>query len=411
MSRPLHFTIRTFTSTALLQSPAAPNHILNKIRALLASEKLHEAIALFYNSPPQSHSPQAYATLFRACARHGLLHQGQHLHRHMLTYGCNPPDVVVSNHLVNLYVKCGDLGVARELFDEMPVRNVVSWTALVSGYAQQGREAECLSLFCEMLMHCRPNEFGFASVVACCGFESGRQVHALAVKTGWDASVFVGNALISMYGKRGGCTNEGRNVFEGMGFRNVVSWNAVLAGFQFRKLGTQGIKFFREMLGDGVGFDGASLVSVLSCLDDCFADGSIDVALKYCFQLHCLCVKSGFLGKVEVVSALVKAYSDLGGEVTDCCRIFSETSDCRDIVLWTGIITAIAEREPAQALFLFRQMYREDLYPDSYTFSIVLKACAGLVTEMHALAVYSQVHVTAESGCLNASHLFSRESR
>ncbi|CBI29419.3 unnamed protein product, partial [Vitis vinifera] len=87
-------------------------------------------------------------------------------------------NLYLSNHVVNMYVKCGSLDYAHQLFDEMPDRNIVSWTALVSGYAQYGRSDECFRVFRDMLIWHRPTEFAFASVISACGGDGdcGRQI-------------------------------------------------------------------------------------------------------------------------------------------------------------------------------------------------------------------------------------------
>jgi pentatricopeptide repeat protein len=67
----------------------------------------------------------------------------------------------------------------------MPKRNLVSWTALISRYAQHGQTDECFRLFSGMLVDFRPNEFAVASVLSSCGErdgERGLQVHALSLK-------------------------------------------------------------------------------------------------------------------------------------------------------------------------------------------------------------------------------------
>eukprot|EP00261_Vitis_vinifera_P016983 XP_010646434.1 PREDICTED: pentatricopeptide repeat-containing protein At1g71420-like [Vitis vinifera] len=95
--------------------------------------------------------------------------------------------------------------------------------------------------------------------------------------------------------------------------------------------------------------------------------------------------------EIEVATALVKAYSRLGGEVSDCYRIFLELDGHQDVVSWTAIIAVFAERDPEEALLLFRQFLRQCLAPDHHMFSIVLKTYAGLATERHALTVQSPV--------------------
>ena len=107
--------------------------------------------------------------------------------------------------------------------------------------------------------------------------------------------------------------------------------------------------------------------------------------------MQCLTIKIGFISEIEVATALVKAYSRLGGEVSDCYRIFLELDGHQDVVSWTAIIAVFAERDPEEALLLFRQFLRQCLAPDHHMFSIVLKTYAGLATERHALTVQSHV--------------------
>ena len=92
-----------------------------------------------------------------------------------------------------------------------------------------------------------------------------------------------------------------------------------------------------------------------------------------------------------MATALFKAYSSLGGEVNYCYRTFLELDGRQDVVSWTGIIAAFAEQDPEEALLLFQQFLRECLAPNCHMFSIVLKTCAGLATERHALTVQSHV--------------------
>ncbi|KAJ9676331.1 hypothetical protein PVL29_025047 [Vitis rotundifolia] len=218
-----------------------------------------------------------------------------------------------------------------------------------------------------MLICHRPTEFAFASVISTCGGDGdcGRQVHALALKSC-------------------GGTDEAWNVYEAMGFRNLVSWNFMITGFQVCGCGNRALEIFSQMHFGGIRFDRATLVNIFSCLCG-MGDG-----LECCFQLQCLTTKTGFISEIEVATGLVKAYSSLGGEVSDCYRIFLELDGRQDVVSWTGIIAVFAEWGPEEA-FLFQQFLRECLAPDRHMFSIVLKACAGLATERHALTVQSHV--------------------
>lgn len=141
---------------------------------------------------------------------------------------------------------------------------------------------------------------------------------------------------------------------------------------------------------NGIGFDRATLLGVIASLWG-GNDNDVNLGLRCCFQVHCLTIKTGFISEIGVATALTKAYSNLGGEVAECYNLFLDATGQRDVVSWTGIITTFSEQNPEEALFLFRQFCQEGFTPDRYTYSIVLKACAGLVTERHASAVHSQV--------------------
>ncbi|KAK6116720.1 hypothetical protein DH2020_049540 [Rehmannia glutinosa] len=146
---------------------------------------------------------------------------------------------------------------------------------------------------------------------------------------------------------------------------------------------------------DGVEFDRTTLLTLVSSLCG-FNDGSDQiVGLTCCLQLHSCGIKTGLDLDVGVATALIKGYSVLAGEMGACHKLFMETSGMdRDVVLWTGIMTVSAERDPQQALILFNQMHWEDLSPDCYVFSVLLKACANLVTQRTASAVHCQVIIT-----------------
>ncbi|RDX65144.1 Pentatricopeptide repeat-containing protein, partial [Mucuna pruriens] len=388
----------------LCSSSAKPETIATnvdaQIRGLSTQGNIEEALSLVYTH--SSLSLQTYASLFHACAQKKCLQHGMALHHFMLDKDPTVQnDLFLTNHIINMYCKCGHLVYARYLFDQMPHRNIVSWTALISGYAQSGLIRECFSLFSGLLVHFCPNEFAFASLLSACeehDIESGMQVHAVALKISLDTNVYVANALITMYSKRSGSSggydqtpDDAWTVFKSMEFRNLISWNSMIAGFQLRGLGDKAIRLFAHMYCNGIGFDRATLLSVFSSLNECGAFDDIDIHLRKCFQLHCLTIKSGFISEIEVVTALIKSHANLGGHISDCYRIFLDTSSQQDIVSWTALISVFAERDPEQAFLLFCQLHHQNYLPDWYTFSIALKACAYFVTEQNAMASHSQV--------------------
>ncbi|EPS73292.1 hypothetical protein M569_01463, partial [Genlisea aurea] len=281
------------------------------------------------------------------------------------------------------YAKRGDLDLAQNVFDQMPRKNVVSWTILISGYSQRGMFSRCFDLLSKMLLHrFKPNDFAYASVLSVCDHFAGRQVHGLALKTGFDSWIYVANALISMYWKSSGA--EAFKVFDSIHHPNAVTYNSMISGSAMCGEDNKPMILFRRMCREGIRFDRTTLLSSIS--------GGIDDSHICCSQLHSLSIRSGLETDAGVATALIKAYSVAGEEIEHCHKIFSEiSSENRDIVVWTGIISACSEKDPDRALLHFNQMRRENLNPDSYVFLMMIKACSNLVTVKNASALHSLV--------------------
>lgn len=93
---------------------------------------------------------KGYDLLLNECISQRGLREGQRVQAHMIKTQYLPP-VYLRNRLIVFYTKCECLEDARMVFDEMPERNIVSWTAMISGYSKRGYASEALTLFAEML--------------------------------------------------------------------------------------------------------------------------------------------------------------------------------------------------------------------------------------------------------------------
>ncbi|XP_077229968.1 tetratricopeptide repeat (TPR)-like superfamily protein [Tasmannia lanceolata] len=119
-----------------------------------------------------------FASIFRACAGLATLEKGKQVHGVMIKshIKCN---VVVSSALVDMYFKCSSPNDGRRVFDKSSERNVVMWTALISGYGQHGRVEEVLVLFNKMINEgLRPNYVTFVAVLSACS-------HGGLISEGW----------------------------------------------------------------------------------------------------------------------------------------------------------------------------------------------------------------------------------
>ncbi|KAL3638605.1 hypothetical protein CASFOL_016512 [Castilleja foliolosa] len=341
--------------------------------------------------------------LTKPCLLHLTLSRQLSRYIHPISAAPPSPDLYFSNHFINMNAKRGQLELAHQLFDKMPDKNIFSWTILISGYSHHGKSAQCSQLFSQMLSHHRPNDFAYASVLSVCDHRHGLQVHTFALKTGFDSWIYVANALVSMYWKKNihDAGFEAWRVFHAMDSRNLITYNSMISG-----LGTHGqcdkaLTLFISMQRDGIEFDRTTLLTLVSSLCGRPNDGFM------CFlQLHCLCIKTGLSLDVGVKTALIKGYSISAKEFNACRKLFLETnSKDRDVILWTEIMTVSAEWDPQQALILFNQMRKDDLRPDHYVFSVLIKACANLVMEQAVSAVYCRVIIAGFDNVLELSNV------
>nr|XP_043616553.1 pentatricopeptide repeat-containing protein At3g51320 [Erigeron canadensis] len=161
-------------------------------------------------------------------------------------------DLVSWNSMVDGYVKVGEMGFAHNLFDEMPERNVVSWNALMKGYLDWKNPGMVLKLFRKMVEEgVRGNDTTVVSVVTACGrslrLKEGRSVHDFVVRMWKDASLIIGTVFIDMY-SRCGRSDIAQVIFDGMLVKNLVCWNTMITGHSIHGNPKHGLRLFHKML-------------------------------------------------------------------------------------------------------------------------------------------------------------------
>lgn len=176
-------------------------------------------------------------------------------------------DVVSWTSLLGAYAREGRFREAEELFGLMPVKNEVTWTTMISGYEQNGEEERAVKVFEEMLEEgIAPMPATLVSVLSACarlGFIGrGRQMHGYIARRNF-FNIIVYNALIDMYSKCGDMGSASK-VFDSMPERNVISWNSMVTGFAYNGMGTQALVVFERMVEAGVAPTNVTFLGVLS---------------------------------------------------------------------------------------------------------------------------------------------------
>ncbi|KAL5710621.1 hypothetical protein ACHQM5_021162 [Ranunculus cassubicifolius] len=334
----------------------------------------------------------ALARVIQTYAKTKQLTKGKQLHAQLICKGYQPC-IFVSNHLLNMYSKCGQLNYAHNLFDKMPQRNIVSWTAMVSGFSQNKMFSEAMKMFSMMRVAGEtPTQFALSNVVqvsACLGsLELGRQLHSLSLRMGFCFELFVGSNLGDMYSKCGALV-DGLRVFEEMPNKDEVSWTAMIDGFTKNGNFVEALSAFKKMASEGITIDQHVFCSTLG------ACAGLKVS-SFGKCLHSWIVKVGFDLEVFVENALTDMYSKIG-DMESASRVFGINSDSRDVISCTSLIDGYVEKnEIDKALTVFLELKRQRIEPNEFTFSSLIKACANEAaleqgTQLHAQVIKSHL--------------------
>lgn len=288
------------------------------------------------------------------------LYDANHLHLQLYKTGF-ANDVFFCNTLINIYVRIGNLVPARKLFDEMPQKNLVSWSCLISGYTQNRMPDEACSLFKGVISNgLLPNHYAVGSALRACqqcgstGLKLGMQIHAFVCKLPCVSDMILSNVLMSMYSDCSGSIDDARRVFDEIKFRNSVTWNSIISVYCRRVDAVSAFKLFSGMQMEGVElnlrpneYTLCSLVTAACSLADC--------GLVLLEQMLTRIEKSGFLRDLYVGSALVNGFARYG--LMDCAKMIFKQMYDRNAVTMNGLMVGLArQHQGEEAAKVFKEM-------------------------------------------------------
>ncbi|XVF85723.1 hypothetical protein PTKIN_Ptkin17bG0140200 [Pterospermum kingtungense] len=222
-----------------------------------------------------------FGSMLTACGGLMALDEGKQVHAFVIRTN-HKDNVFVGSALVDMYCKCKSITSAEAVFKRMTHKNVVSWTALLVGYGQNGYSEEAIRIYCDMQRNgINPDCYTLGSVISSCAnlasLEEGAQFHGQAIISGLFSFLTVSNALVTLYGKCGNL-EDANLLFHEMNFRDEVSWTALVSGYaQFGKA-NETIDLFQMMLAHGLKPDGVTFVGVLSA---CSRAGLVEKGYQY----------------------------------------------------------------------------------------------------------------------------------
>ncbi|KAJ7981229.1 Pentatricopeptide repeat [Quillaja saponaria] len=277
--------------------------------------KLAEAAAEFERMRLAGVEPNhiTFITLLSGCADFPLeiASFGASIHGYTRKLDLDVNNVMVGTAIVDMYAKCGQVGLARsvfdqmgvknsvsfntmidgymrngdfedaiKLFDQMPVRSAISWTALIGGFVKKNYHEQALECFREMqLSGVKPDYVTIISVIAACAnlgtFGLGLWFNRFVMKEDFRDNIRISNSLIDMY-SRCGCIDFARQIFEKMSERTLVSWNSIIVGFAVNGHADEALKFFTLMQREGFKPDGVTFTGALTA----FRAGRLEDAMN-----------------------------------------------------------------------------------------------------------------------------------
>jgi len=254
--------------------------------------------------------------IISSCSQLQDLNLGRKFHLYVKEHGLELT-IPLSNALMDMYVKCGDLLAARILFDNMAHKTLVSWTTMILGYARFGfldvarellykipensivpwnaiiggcvqakNSKEALALFHEMqIKKIKPDKVTMVNCLSACSqlgaLDVGIWIHHYIKRHSISLDVVLGTALVDMYAK---CGNIARalEVFQEVPQRNCLTWTAIICGLALHGNAWDAISYFSEMIRCGLRPDEITFLGVLSA---CCHGGLVEEGRKYFSQM------------------------------------------------------------------------------------------------------------------------------
>ncbi|KAH7445772.1 hypothetical protein KP509_01G023600 [Ceratopteris richardii] len=336
-------------------------------------------------------NPNAVTLLcvLKACGDLCFAHRCQQIHAEILKAGLLEKEIVIGTALVDTYANCGQLKRAEEVFDELPARNVVSWTALIAGYAQQGHDAKAFKCYEQMLLSgLPPNLVTVVCVLKACSnlgmVNKGQEIHDQVRENGlFCKEIVVANAVIEMYAK---CNmlQKAQEVLDGLPIRNEVSWNVLMCGYVQHGDDEQAMMCYDRMQKESISPDAITYSCILKA---CANLKAVDIGC----QIHEQIQKDGLLGSnIILANALVDMYVKCGALVK-AQEVFDELP-VRSVISYTTVIAGYAQHGHCkEALSCFERLEHEDIFPDAFMLACTLKACGYIGAANLGQDIYSRI--------------------
>ncbi|OWM75532.1 pentatricopeptide repeat-containing protein At2g13600-like [Punica granatum] len=407
----------------------------------LDHDLFHDALSLFLELLFSSVVLEffLFPVALKICSGLGDVELGRQLHGAALKYQFES-NFYVGNALIDMYGKCRSLDDAKRVLAKMPQRdhvswnsiitacianrmvreglgyldemfsrdslkpNLVSWSAVIGGFSQNGYDEEAITQLLRMLEGgLRPNARTLASVLPSCArllkLGLGKEIHGYVTRHGFMSNSYVVNGLVDVYRR---CADMGsaRKIFSRFSLQNevsyntmivgycengdvfkakelfdvmelvgiekdTVSWNSMISGYVDNLYFNEALDMYRQLImEDGVQPDSFTLGSILNACADM-------ASLRRGKEIHSQSVVRGLQSNPFVGGALVEMYCKC--QDLDAANLaFHQVKD-RDIATWNALISGYSRCYETETIrVLLEEMKRDGFEPNAYTWNSIL---------------------------------------
>nr|AYM00516.1 pentatricopeptide repeat protein [Salvia miltiorrhiza] len=170
-------------------------------------------------------------SVLRGCTGLALLELGRQVHVHVIKFD---RDLVLNNALLDMYCKCGSLKDANAIFTRMVVKDVISWSTMVIGFAQNGYSRKAIDLFEAMrATGMKPNHITILGVLFACSHaglvEDGQYYfESMKMDFGVDPGREHYGCMIDLLGRAGKLEEATKLIHEMKCEPDAVTWRTLL---------------------------------------------------------------------------------------------------------------------------------------------------------------------------------------
>ena len=334
------------------------------------------ALEMFYKMKRSGFLPDAvtFTAAIAACARLPAPKAGKAIHGEIFQRGI-PLDGFIGSALIELYCKSGEVNAAKEIFYQVPEKNIVCWNSLINGSEAEGAVALLKGMSYEGV---NPTETTLSSLLMVCAraqdLQRGSFLHGFLLRRQMQDNVFIQSSLMELYFKCG-LSSLAVKVFQSIEsavqIKYPVLWNVLISGHAAAGEFFEVLRVYRAME-QCSSPDTATFAVVLPACAQL-------AALQQGKDIHCAALRAGLASNATVMSAVLDMYAKCGA-MEEARRVFDDIL-VRDLVAWTSMISAYGSHGLArEAVELFHQM---SLPPDRVAFLAAISACShgGLIEE------------------------------